>query len=177
MWHRRSLIPNLASSDLRISEGWLLLQLIMVLPLIWSTGWVCWYVLERSLALMIIMTVEGQRPRFVVSTATNWTLRSPQKMNYASHIINVAVHVNAGWKNKDLQYRRFMFIYFSHWWRRSWSSALKWASRWSILDRDERPWFCVCARRQPWLLHLWRHQKHQTARNFLTRYSKRVQSS
>ena len=113
MWHRRSLIPNLASSDLRISEGWLLLQLIMVLPLIWSTGWVCWYALQRSLTLMIIMTVEGQWPRFVGSTTTNWTLRSPPKMNYTSHIINVAVQVNAGWQYKDSPHRLFRFIFFA----------------------------------------------------------------
>ena len=130
---RRSLTPNLASSDLRITEGWLLLQLIMVLQLIWSTRWVCWYVLQRSFALMIIMTIEGQRPRFVVSTAKNWTLRSLQKMNNASHIINVAVQVNAGWKYKDSQYRHFRFIYVSYWRRRIGSAEMN--------DR----FLCVCS--------------------------------
>ena len=60
----------------------------------------------------ITMTVEGQWPRFVVSTATDWTLRSLPKMNCASLITNVAVQVNAGWKYKDSQHRHFRFRYF-----------------------------------------------------------------
>ena len=94
----------------------------MVLQLIWSTRWLCLYVLQRSLALMIKTTVEGQWPRFVVSTATDWTLRSLPKMNCASVIINVAVQVNAGWKYNDSQHRHFRFRYFLYWWRRSWLS-------------------------------------------------------
>ena len=66
--HRRSLTPNLASSDLRrlivasIVNGFAIDMVNTMVVLICTPA---------ALALMITMTVEGQWPRFVVSTATD----------------------------------------------------------------------------------------------------------